>query len=78
MGLNHACETLDSTLFLKILIYMCMDVLSAHMYVHYVGTVPVEARECQVPKTGATGHCELHVGAGNPSPVPGKANARNY
>ena len=51
-----------------------MDVLSAHMYVHYVGTVPMEARECQVPKTGATGHCEPHVGAGNPSPIPGKAN----
>lgn len=31
---------------------MCTDVLSARMYVHYVGTVPVEARECQVPKTG--------------------------
>lgn len=34
--------------------------------------------ECQVPKTGVTGHCEPHVGAGNPSPVPEKANALNY
>lgn len=73
MGLSHACKTLDSTLFLKILIYMCMDVLSACMYVHYVGTVLMEVRECQVPKTGVTGHCEPHVGAGNPSPVPEKS-----
>lgn len=64
--------------FKKVFIYMCIDVLSARMYVHYVGTVPMEARQCQVPKTGVTGHCEPHVGAGNPSPMPRKANALNY
>lgn len=29
---------------------MCIDALSACMYVHYVGRVPMEARECQVPR----------------------------
>lgn len=29
---------------------MCIDALSACMYVHCVGRVPMEARECQVPR----------------------------
>lgn len=79
---HHASSTGEGGGFAVVLkntylyVYKCFV---ACMYVHYVGTVPMEAREgARSPGTGAKDHCESHASAGNPGPGPGKASALNY
>lgn len=38
--------------------FTCVDVLSAYVVVHHMGTVPVESqREFQIPETGVRDSC---------------------
>lgn len=73
MGFQVACTGLDSLYslysqewcLLAFLIFMCMSVLVACMYVYHMYTVPVEdGRVVRSPAMGDTDVC-CHVGAGN-------------